>query len=59
MNDTIDENRLALLRLVFGTIPRLPILTANLSRQEERMEACGMARTETITFVTQRRVFEI
>ena len=56
MNDTIGENGLVPSRLVFGIIPRYPILNTDLPNQKERMEAIKLAQSEMNSIIAERRV---
>ncbi len=56
MNDTIGENGLVPSRLVFGIIPRFPILNSDLPNQKERLAIIQMAQAEMNSIVAERRV---
>ncbi len=56
MNDTIGENGLVPSRLVFGIIPRFPILNSDLPEQKERLEMIKTAQAEMNSIVAERRV---
>lgn len=56
MNDTMGENGLVPSRLVFGIIPRFPILNHNLPTQRERLQALKLAQAEMNSIVAERRV---
>ncbi len=56
MNDTIGENGLVPSKLVFGIIPRYPILNTDLPNQKERMEAIKLAQAEMNSIIAERRV---
>lgn len=58
MNDTMGENGLVPIRLVFVILPRFPLLRTNLPTQKERMGATKTAHTEMNSIVAERRVFE-
>lgn len=58
MNDTMGENGLVPSRLVFGMIPRFPIINTDLPTQKERMEALKTAQAEMNSIVAERRVVE-
>ena len=56
MNDTIGENGLVPSRLVFGIIPRFPIISTDLPSQKERMEILVRAQMEMNAIVAERRI---
>lgn len=56
MNDTIGENGLVPTRLVFGVIPRVPIISTELPTQIERMEILPAAQAEMISIVAERKI---
>ena len=56
MNDTMSENALVPSRLVFGILPRFPILNTKLPKQRERMDMIKKAQAEMNTIVAERRV---
>lgn len=56
MIDTIGENGLVPSRLVFENVPRLPIISAKLPKQKERMEAIAKAQMEMNAIVAEWRV---
>ena len=55
MNDTMGESGLVPSLLVFGTIPRFPIISSDLPSQKERIEALIKAHMETNSIVAERR----
>lgn len=55
MNDTIGEILLVTSRLVFGIIPRFPIIAADLPTQKERTKALGTAQVQMNTIIAQRK----
>lgn len=56
MNDTIPENGLVPSRLVFGTIPRFPIISTDLRNQKERMEILPKSQKEMNSIIAERRI---
>lgn len=56
MNDTMGENGLVPSLLVFGIIPRFPIITSDLPNQRERMEVLAAAQKEMNTIIAERRI---
>lgn len=56
MNDTMGENGLVPSRLVFGILPRFPILNSNLPSQKERMEIIKTAHAEMNSIIAERRI---
>ena len=56
MNDTMGENGLVPSRIVFGIIPRFPILNTELPTQKQRMEIIKSAQAEMNSIVAERRV---
>ena len=56
MNDTMGENGLVPSLLVFGIIPRFPVISSQLPAQSERMEVLTMAQREMNTIIAQRRI---
>ena len=56
MNDTMGENGLVPTKLVFGTIPRFPIINSDLPSQKERMDALQIAQKEMNSIIAERRV---
>ena len=56
MNDTIGENGLVPTRLVFGMLPRYPILSQDVPTQNERMKAPTSAQMEMNRIVSERKV---
>lgn len=56
MNDTIGENGLVPSRLVFGIIPRFPILNTNLPMQKDRMAMIKETQAEMNCSIAERRV---
>jgi hypothetical protein len=60
LSDTVavGENDLAPSSLVFGIIPRFPILATDLPKQRERMRILAAAQAEYSTVVTERRILE-
>ena len=56
MNDTMGESGLVPSLLVFGTIPRFPIISTDFPSQKERMEALSKAQMEMNSIVAERRV---
>jgi hypothetical protein len=59
LNDTTGENGLVPSLLVFGIVPRFPILSSNLPEQQERMRVLAAAQAEYNTIVAERRIAEI
>jgi transposase InsO family protein len=56
MNDTIGENGLVPSLLVFGVVPRFPMLSTDLPNQKERMAAISLAKMEMNSIIAERRV---
>ena len=56
MSDTMGETGLVPSRLVFGIVPRFPILNSNLPNQKERLEIIKIAQAEMNSIVAERRV---
>jgi hypothetical protein len=56
LNDTMGENGLVPTLLVFGIIPRFPILSTDLPEQKERMRVITAAQAEYNTIVAERRL---
>jgi hypothetical protein len=56
MNDTIGENGLVPLLLVFGVIPRYPALNTELPNQKVRMEFIAAAQMEMNSIIAERRI---
>ena len=56
MSETIGENGLIPSLLVFGIIPRFPIISTNLPSQKERMAILAAAQMEMNATVADRRV---
>jgi len=56
MNDTINEKGLVPSRLVFGILPRFPILNSNLPNQKERLEIIKTAQAEMNSIVAERKI---
>ena len=56
MNDTMGENGLVPSRLVFGIIPRFPILNTDLPNQKDLMELIKKAQAEMNNIIAERRV---
>ena len=56
MNDTMGENGLVPSLLVFGIIPRFPIINSELPTQKERMEALASAQMEMNSIIAERRI---
>jgi len=56
MNDTMGEDGLVPSLLVFGIIPRFPIISTNLPTQQERMDALATAQKEMNAIVSERRI---
>lgn len=56
MNDTMNEDGLVPSLLVFGIIPRFPIIATELPTQKERMEVLATARAEMEAIVAKRRI---
>lgn len=56
MNDTIDHNGLVPSLLVFGVIPRFPILCSEFPTQRERMKILSEARIEMNTTIAEKRI---
>jgi hypothetical protein len=56
VNDTQGEDGLFPSLLVFGIIPRFPIISTNLPDQKERMRILQVAQAETNTIVAERRL---
>ena len=59
MNDTIGETLLVLSFLVFGIIPRFPILGSHLPTHLKRMKALSEAQMDTNVIISERRVSKI
>jgi hypothetical protein len=59
LNDTMGENGLVPSLLVFGIVPRFPILSSNLPEQQERMRVLAAAQAEYNSIVAERRKEEI
>lgn len=58
MNGTLGEMDLVPSRIVFGILPRFPMLSTDLPNQKSRMEAIESAQAEISLIVAERRVFE-
>jgi hypothetical protein len=58
LNDTMGENGLVPSLLIFGIIPRFPILATDLPEQRERMRILAAAQVEYNTVVAERRILE-
>jgi hypothetical protein len=58
MNDTIGENGLVPSLLVFGMIPRFPILTSEIPHQQERMRILQVAQAEMNSIAAERRIVQ-
>ena len=56
VNDTIGINGLVPSLLVFGIIPRFPIIASELPKQEERMKVLAEARAEYEAIVAELRI---
>jgi len=56
MNDTIGENGLVPSRLVFGMIPRFPIISYDIPSQKDRMDALATLQKEMNAIIAERRV---
>lgn len=56
MNDTMNENGLVPSLLVFGLIPRFPIIASELPNQKERMEILTTAWAEMKAIVAKKRI---
>lgn len=52
MNETIRENGLFPTHLVFGVIPRFPVIT-DIAAQRERMELLAAAQEEMNTMIAE------
>lgn len=55
MNDTIGKNDLVTSYLVFGITTRFPIISTELPKQQERMEALSKAQMEMNSIIAERR----
>ena len=58
-NDTNGENDLVPSLLVFGIVPRFPIISSHLPTHRERMEALSEAQMEMNAIISERRVSKI
>lgn len=56
MNDTVGEDGLVPSLLVFGIIPRFPIINTSLPNQRDRMKALTSANMEMNASVAERRI---
>ena len=56
MNDKIGENGLVPSRLVFGIVPRFPIISTDLPTQKERMDILRSAQMEINAIIAERRI---
>lgn len=56
MNDTMNENGLVPSLLVFGIIPRFPIIATELPTQKDRMDVLAPERAEMEAIVSQKRI---
>lgn len=56
VNDTMSENGLVLTRLVYGDVPRFPIINTELPNQKDRLEAIKTAQAEMNAIVAERRI---
>ena len=59
MNDTNSENGLVPSLLVFGIIPRFPIISTHLPTHRERMKALSEAQLEMNSIISERRIAKI
>lgn len=58
MNDTMGENGLVPSYLVFGILPRFPVIESEVPEQRERMEIIAAAQMEMNTIIAERRIAE-
>lgn len=56
MNETINEEGLVKSRLVFGIIPRFPILILELQTQKERMDTIESSQAEMNTIFAEPKI---
>ena len=59
MNDTNGENGLVPSLLVFGIIPRFPIISSHLPTHRQRMKVLSEAPMEMNAFISERRISRI